>query len=82
MNLDAQGNLPGGISPDEFEFYPQPRAVSEHEPQLILFREKKSLIGPDGKETRVYALLDGSVQQVKADRVAEFERMGTATLEQ
>lgn len=77
--LDGNGRLPGGISPSEFEFFPQPRPVTESEPHLILFREKMPLVAPSGDEIRVYALMDGSVQQVNADRVVEFEREGTAT---
>ncbi len=79
MSLDAEGHMPGGLSPDDFEFFPQPRPVSETEPQLILFREKKVLENPAGGATHVYCLADGSVQQVSGSRVAEFEREGTAT---
>lgn len=79
MSLNDKGQFPGGLSPDDFEFYPQPRPIAETEPHLILFREKRPLVHPDGTEVRVFCLADGSVQQVREDRLAEFEREGTAT---
>ncbi len=73
------GVLPNGIAPDQFEFFPQPRAISEAEPQLILFRERQAEPRPDGGWTRVYVLVDGSVHQISGEeRMAELERLGTA----
>jgi hypothetical protein len=75
----SAGGLPNGIALDQFEFFPQPRAISEAEPQLILFRERQAEPRPDGGWTRVYVLVDGSVQQVSGEeRMAELERLGTA----
>ncbi len=79
LGIEAGGSFSGGVPLEEFEFYPQPRVPTESEPQLILFREKRPLTGPNGQEVHVFALADGSVQQVTADRLAEFERAGTAT---
>ena len=49
-----------GLEP--FEFYPQPRAIGETEPQLFLLREKEPRRRPDGVWERAYTLVDGSVQ--------------------
>jgi RNA polymerase sigma factor (sigma-70 family) len=75
----SAGSLPNGIPVDQFEFFPQPRAISEAEPQMILFRERQAEPRPDGSWTRVYVLVDGSVQQISSEeRMAEIERVGTA----
>ena len=79
LGIEAGGNLPGGIPLDDFEFYPQPRPATEIEPQLILFRAKRPLTGPNGQEVHVFGMADGSVQQVTPDRLAQFEVEGTAT---
>ena len=73
------GTLAGGIPLEQFEFFPQTRAVQENEPQMILFRERQAEPRPDGGWTRIYVLADGSVQQVSTDeQVLELERNGTA----
>ncbi len=79
LNPTGEPVLPGGIRLDHFEFYPQPRVISEAEPQLILFRERQAEARPGGGWTRVYVLVDGSVQQVSSEeRMAQIEREGTA----
>lgn len=79
MGLNASGEFSGGIRPDQFEFYPQPRTISEQEPQMIMFREKEVETGPNGMWSRIYVLADGSVQQVSSEaRMAEIELEGTA----
>lgn len=75
----ANGTLAGGIPLDQFEFHPQPRALLENEPQMILFRERQAEPRPDGGWTRIYVLADGSVQQVSTEeQLLELERIGTA----
>jgi RNA polymerase sigma factor (sigma-70 family) len=75
----SAGSLPNGTAYEQFEFFPQPRAISEAEPQMILFRERQAEPRPDGGWTRVYVLVDGSVQQISGEeRMAELERLGTA----
>ena len=72
---DMKGML--GMAPDaantleRFEFYPQPRAITESEPQLFLFREKEPRQIPGGKWERSYTLVDGSVQNAVSD-TADF----------
>jgi RNA polymerase sigma factor (sigma-70 family) len=79
MSLNANGEYPGGIRPDQFEFFPQPRVISEQEPQMILFRERETEMGPNGMLSRTYVLVDGSVHQANSEaRMAEIEREGTA----
>lgn len=51
---------------DRTEFYPQPRKISESEPQLFLFREKSPRRRPDGSWERAYTLADGSVQVLQS----------------
>ncbi len=79
--LGPDGNLPGGISTDQFEFFPQERVISEFEPHMILFREKKPRQLPNGAWQRIYCLTDGSVRQIGSPNgdFGEFERTGTAT---
>ena len=81
MGLTPEGNLPGGIPAELFEFFPHERIISEVEPQMILFREKAARHLPDGTWERVYCLADGSVQRIsRADgNFDEFEREGTGT---
>jgi RNA polymerase sigma factor (sigma-70 family) len=79
LSPTGEPTLRGGIRPEQFEFYPQPRAISEAEPELILFRERQAEPKPDGGWMRVYVLVDGSVQQVSSEeRMAQIERDGTA----
>lgn len=60
--------LPGDLTLDGFEFVPQPRAISEREPQLIMFRERAARQLPDGRWARAYTYADGSiVEQVSTD---------------
>lgn len=65
-----------------FEFFPHPRTISETEPGLILFREKKPRQLPDGQWVRVYTLADGSVHDpVTPDGNFEaFEKPRTAEI--
>jgi hypothetical protein len=48
---------------DQFEFVPQSRAVSESEPQLLLFREKTARQLPDGTWAKTFCFCDGSVRE-------------------
>lgn len=79
------GIVGGGIDLDRFEFYPQPRIISELEPQLFIFREKAPRPRPGGGWVRVYALADGSVQSLESDTEdfsrIELERHGIASEE-
>jgi RNA polymerase sigma factor (sigma-70 family) len=52
---------------ERYEFYPQPRPISEAEPQLFMFREKEPRQLPNGKWERSYTLSDGSVQNAVSD---------------
>jgi len=52
---------------ERYEFYPQPRAISEAEPQLFMFREKAPRQVAKGKWERSYTLADGSVQNAVSD---------------
>jgi hypothetical protein len=52
---------------ERYEFYPQPRTISEREPQLFMFREKEPRQVANGKWERSYALADGSVQNAVSD---------------
>ncbi|HTH48657.1 MAG TPA: sigma-70 family RNA polymerase sigma factor [Candidatus Limnocylindria bacterium] len=81
-DIGPDGKLPGGISLDLFEFFPHERAISEGEPQLILFREKVARQLPNGKWDRTYCLVDGSVQSRGSDDgdFSQYEREGMATL--
>ena len=56
---------------ERYEFYPQPRPISEAEPQLFMFREKEPRQLPNGKWERSYTLADGSVQSAVSD-TADF----------
>jgi len=82
MDLQADGTLAGGISPDLFELFPHERVISEAEPDLILFREKQARQLPDGKWERIYAYADGLVlTKHSADgdfRKIDHEGTGTA----
>jgi RNA polymerase sigma factor (sigma-70 family) len=79
LNPNGEPTLRGDIRVDQFEFYPQPRVISEAEPQMILFRERQAEPKPGGGWMRVYVLVDGSVQQISSEaRMAEIERDGTA----
>jgi RNA polymerase sigma factor (sigma-70 family) len=55
--------LAGNLPLDAFEFMPQPRVISEREPQLILFRERTPRQLPDGRWNRAYTFADGSVEE-------------------
>jgi hypothetical protein len=52
---------------ERFEFYPQPRPISDREYRLFLFREKEPRRQTDGKWERAYTLVDGSVQNGHSD---------------
>ncbi len=58
---------PGGLPLDQFEFFPQPRAIFEVEPQLFIFREKQPRQRPDGRWERIYGLADGSAQTLESE---------------
>lgn len=64
MGLSADGTLPGGIAPDQFEFFAHDRVISLREPEMILFWEKSARQLPDGSWQRIYCLVDGSVQTI------------------
>jgi hypothetical protein len=67
-------NWIGGAEADaleRYEFYPQPRTISEAEPQLFMFREKEPRRLAKGKWERSYTLADGSVQNAVSD-TADF----------
>ncbi|MBX3748432.1 MAG: sigma-70 family RNA polymerase sigma factor [Verrucomicrobiae bacterium] len=68
------GIVDGRIDLDRFEFYPQPRIISELEPQLFIFREKAPRPRPGGGWVRVYTLADGSVQSLESD-TEDFSRI-------
>ena len=57
---------------DRYEFMPHSRPVSETEPEMILFREKKPRLSPAGSWSRIYCLGDGSVQQ-RGSATGNFE---------
>lgn len=80
-DIGPDGKLPGGLSPDLFEFFPHERVISEREPQLILFREKSARQLPNAKWERTYCMVDGSVQSEGSDNgdFGQFERAGTGT---
>ena len=71
MKVALEGAAGADNMLDRFEFYPQPRAISETEPQLFLFREKEPRRTSDGKWQRCYTLVDGSVQTAGSD-TADF----------
>lgn len=77
----AEGLWPDGVPLELFEFFPHERAVSEREPQLILFQEKAARRLPNGTWERIYSLMDGSVLRInRADGdFSEFELARTAT---
>ena len=79
--MTAEGVFGGGIRLDEFEFFPQPRAITEEEPSLILFREKQYRIMPDGRIVRVYCFADGTVREIGSPNgdFSAFERDGIAS---
>jgi RNA polymerase sigma factor (sigma-70 family) len=81
MGLTPEGNLPGGVPAELFEFFPQERDISDGHPQMILFREKAARHLPNGTWERIYCMADGSVQRInRADgNFDEFETIGTAT---
>jgi RNA polymerase sigma factor (sigma-70 family) len=81
MNLRPDGTFSGGISPDQFEFFPHERVISEQEPEMILFREKAARQLPNGTWQRIYCLADGSVQtRHSADGdFSQIDREGTGT---
>jgi len=81
MNLRPDGTFSGGVLPDQFEFFPHERVISEAEPEMILFREKQARQLPDGKWERIYTYADGSVQ-IRHSTDGDFsqiERQGTGT---
>jgi len=81
MNLRPDGTFSGGILPDQFEFFPHERVISEAEPTLILFREKAASQLPDGTWQRNYCLADGSAQ-TRSNATGDFtdyDRAGTGT---
>lgn len=58
---------------DRYEFMPHDRPVSETEPGMILFREKKPRRSPSGSSwSRIYCLVDGSVQ-TRGSATGNFE---------
>jgi RNA polymerase sigma factor (sigma-70 family) len=59
--LSFTGKYAGGMSIEQFEFFPQPRSISERESQLILFREKQMEFDLNAMPTRVYVFADGTV---------------------
>jgi hypothetical protein len=81
MNLRPDGTFSGGISPDQFEFFPHERVISEEGPMLILFREKAARQLPDGTWQRIYCLADGSVQTQSnaTGDFTDYDRQGTGT---
>ena len=82
LELTPGGKFSGGVGLDSFEFFPQPRAIMETEPQLILFREKAPRHLVSGLWERCYTLVDGSVQTVTNSTAdfsqTEIEQNGTA----
>lgn len=81
MTNELPAQLPGNLALDGFEFMPQPRAISEREPELILFREKAPRQLPDGRWARAYTFADGSVDEpVTSDgNFDAFEKAHTAS---
>ena len=81
MDLQADGTLAGGISPNLFEFFPHERVISEAEPDMILFCEKQARQMPNGKWERIYAYADGLVlTKNSADGdFRQIDREGTGT---
>ena len=82
LGMQVDGKFPGHLGFENFEFFPQPRAIAETEPQLIVFREKLPRHLESGLWERCYTLVDGSVQ-VRANSTADFsqteiEQTGTA----
>ena len=69
-----------GLDTSRFEFVKHPRAISETEPDLILFREIQPRQLPDGTWVRSYTFVDGSVQSPNAPKgdFSDFEKVHTA----
>ncbi len=79
--LGPDGTFMGAVSPALFEFFPHERAVTEEEPEFILFREKIPRQMPEGVYERNYCLTDGSVQTISSPNgdFSEFEKGRKAT---
>ena len=60
-----------GVPAEVFEFYPQPRAITEREGGLFVLRERIPRRRSDGKWERIYCLADGSAQTLTSD-TADF----------
>src|SRR6185369_8567371 len=71
MKEDLGATFADAQALERYEFYPQPRTISEAEPQLFMFREKEPRQLPNGKWERSYTLADGSVQNAVSD-TADF----------
>jgi RNA polymerase sigma factor (sigma-70 family) len=79
--LSPDGNLPGGVPLELFEFFLHQRAISQSEPQMILFQEKRPRRLPNGTWECIYCLIDGSVLRINRPEgdFSEFELPRTAT---
>lgn len=78
----ADDILRGGALRELLEFFPNhERAISEAEPQMILFQEKKPRRLPNGTWECIYCLIDGSVLRINRPKgdFSEFELPRTAT---
>ncbi len=78
----ADDILRGGVLRELLEFFPDhERAISEAEPQMILFHEKRPRRLPNGTWERIYCLTDGSVLRINRPEgdFSEFELPRTAT---
>ena len=81
LALNQDGTFSDGTPITQFEFFPQPRTISEQEPSLILFRQKDPVELGGARWARVYCYVDGSVvtrTQTSPD-FSKYELEGTAS---
>ncbi|HTI70281.1 MAG TPA: RNA polymerase sigma factor [Candidatus Limnocylindria bacterium] len=72
--------LPQGTPVAKFELFPQPRAITLHEPELFILREITPVHLADGHWLRTYCYVDGTVKTkaMPSADFSEFEWEGTA----
>ena len=81
LALNQDGTFSDGTPLSQFEFFPQPRVISQEEPNLILFRQKDPVELGGARWARVYCYVDGSVitrTQTNPD-FSKYELEGTAS---
>lgn len=78
---DLKDELGSELDLERYEFMKHARPVSDADSGMILFREKQPRQSPGGTWSRIYCLMDGSVQQIRGSPTGdfeEFERQHTA----